>query len=91
MTEDEAELLESLEDEAANSKITLSFLLQLGDGCLGTAAVLRCLELEDGSLVHLETRQPRPDKVRLGLGLELETNLRDVYESMLTKTYPPVP
>ena len=89
MTEDEAELLESLEDEAANSKITLSFLLQLGDGCLGTAAVLRCLELEDGSLVHLETRQPRPDKVRWGL--ELETNFRDVYESMLTKTYPPVP
>ena len=50
MTEEEAELLESLEDEAANSKITLSFLLQLGEGCLGTAAVLRCLEMEDGGL-----------------------------------------
>ena len=66
VTEEEAELLESLEDEAANSKITLSFLLQLGDGCLGTAAVLRCLEMEDGGLVHLETRQPRHDKVRGG-------------------------
>ena len=66
VTEDEAELLESLEDEAANSKITLSFLLQLGDGCLGTAAVLRCLEMEDGGLVHLETRQPRHDKVGMG-------------------------
>ena len=80
MTEDEAELLESLEDEAANSKITLSFLLQLGDGCLGTAAVLRCLELEDGSLVHLETRQPRPDKVRWGHTrplVELQTNVHE--------------
>ena len=45
VSEDEADLLESLEDEAANSKITLSFLIKLTSGCFGTAAILQCLEV----------------------------------------------
>ena len=59
VTEEEAELLESLEDEAANSKIKLSFLVKLTNSVLGLGSLLKCLELEDGSLVHLETREPR--------------------------------
>ena len=61
VTEEEAELLESLEDEAANSKIKLSFLVKLSNSVLGVGSLLKCLEVEDGSLVHLETREPRPD------------------------------
>ena len=97
VTEDEAELLESLEDEAANSKITLSFLLQLGEGCLGTAAVLRCLEMEDGGLVHLETRQPRHDKVGMGTHTVYSRALNEGSDFTITEkaptmlTNPPVP
>ena len=60
VTEEEAELLESLEDEAANSKIKLSFLVKLTNSVLGVGSLLKCLEVEDGNLVHLETREPRP-------------------------------
>ena len=59
VTDDEAQLLESLEDEAANSKITLSFLIKLTSGCYGVGSVIHILEVEDGNLVHIETRQPR--------------------------------
>ena len=59
VTEEEAELLESLEDEAANSKIKLSFLLKLTNSLLGVGSLLKCLEMEDGDLIHLETREPR--------------------------------
>ena len=59
VTEEEAELLESLEDEAANSKIKLSFLVKLTNSVLGIGSLLKCLEVEDGDLVHLETREPR--------------------------------
>ena len=59
VTEEEAELLESLEDEAANSKIKLSFLLKLTNSVLGVGSLLKCLEVEDGNLIHLETREPR--------------------------------
>ena len=51
--------MESLEDEAANSKITMSFLIKLDHGGEGVTSVLRCLQVEDGSLVHMETRHPR--------------------------------
>ena len=59
VTDDEAQLLESLEDEAANSKITLSFLIKLTSGCYGVGSVIHTLGVEDGNLVHIETRQPR--------------------------------
>ena len=46
VTDDEAELLETLEDEAANSRITLSFLIKINNGCNGIGTVLHCLEVE---------------------------------------------
>ena len=45
VTDDEAELLETLEDEAANSRITLSFLIKINNGCNGIGTVLHCLEV----------------------------------------------
>ena len=75
MTDDEAQLLESLEDEAANSKITLSFLIKLDQGGEGVTSVLRCLQVEDGSLVHVETRRPRDSSEKTVLEILLTVEI----------------
>ena len=72
VSEEEAELLESLEDEAANSKIKLSFLVRLTKSVMGVESLLKCLEVEDGELVHLETREPRDQSVVLEVLLTVE-------------------
>ena len=61
VSDDEAQLLESLEDEAANSKITISFLIQLtsNNNNNGLSSVLSCLTSEDAFLIHVETRPAR--------------------------------
>merc|ERR1712198_600037 len=53
----EAELLKTLEKEAAESRLTLTFLIKLKNGSSGIGAVLHCLEEEEGKLMHIETRQ----------------------------------
>ena len=37
----------------------MSFLIKLDHGGEGVTSVLRCLQVEAGSLVHMETRHPR--------------------------------
>ena len=41
----EAELLKTLEKEAAESRLTLTFLIKLKNGFSGIGAVLHCLEV----------------------------------------------
>ena len=41
----EAELLKTLEKEAAESRLTLTFLIKLKNGSSGIGAVLHCLEV----------------------------------------------
>jgi len=53
----EAELLKTLEKEAAESRLTLTFLIKLKNGSSGIGAVLHCLEEGEGKLMHIETRQ----------------------------------
>jgi len=70
VTEDEAVLLESLQDEAANSKITLSLLIRLSNSLLGMENVIQSVQFLDGNLIHLETREPRGDENN-GITLEI--------------------
>jgi len=59
ITEDEAVLMESLQDEAANSKIKLSLLIKISSSLPGLKNIIKNLEALDGNLVHVETRDPR--------------------------------
>jgi len=53
----EAELLKTIDNEAADSTVTLTFLIKLTNGSCGIGSVLNCIEEENGTLVHVETRQ----------------------------------
>ena len=83
VSEEEAELLESLEDEAANSKIKLSFLVKLTRSVLGVESLLKCLEVEDGELVHLETREPRDQPAASLVALEVLLTVEIVKDRIL--------
>lgn len=56
--EDEVLLMEMLQDEPANSKVTVTALVFLQDAILGVTSMVKCVEAEDGKLVHVETRKP---------------------------------
>ena len=45
LSEDEAILMESLQDEAANSKIKLSLLIKLSNAVLGMASIFQSVEV----------------------------------------------
>ena len=88
--EDEIFLLQSLEDEAANSKVLfffkpvllvtfwfqvkLTILIKLSEAIVGLGQVVKTVEVEDGSLIHMETRDPRqePDLVSMEVLLTVE-------------------
>jgi len=72
--EDEIFLLESLQDEAANSKVKLTILIKLTDAIVGLGQVVKTVEVEDGGMVHMETREPRqdPDVVTMEVLLTVE-------------------
>jgi len=56
--EDEVVLMEMLQDEPANSKITVSALVIFQDPLMGVSSMLKCVQGEDGKLLHIETRKP---------------------------------
>ena len=88
--EDEIFLLESLQDEAANSKVLsgrfttspfnqvkLTILIKLTDAIVGLGQVVKTVEVEDGGMVHMETREPRqdPDVVTMEVLLTVEVRV----------------
>ena len=61
-----------------SAQVKLTILIKLTDSISGLGQVVKTVEVEDGLLIHVETREPRPDSasdVTMELLLTLEVRL----------------
>merc|ERR1712198_334863 len=79
----EAELLKTLEKEAAESRLTLTFLIKLKNGSSGIGAVLHYLEEGEGKLMHIETRQNN-DQEMFMVSVEETKDTQVIMDMLLT-------
>ena len=72
-----------------STQVKLTVLIKLTDSISGLGQVVKTVEVEDGHLIHVETREPRPDSASAAVTMELLLTLevRDGIRRKLQKYY----
>ena len=65
--------------KSVNNQVKLTILIKLTDAIVGLGQLVKTVEVEDGSLIHMETREPRQDPDVVSMEVLLTVEVADLY------------
>ena len=64
---------------AVYNQVKLTILIKLTEAIVGLGQLVKTVEVEDGSLIHMETRDPRQDPDVVSMEVLLTVEVTDLY------------